>query len=329
VTDYWDNRVVVKYPEHCFATTFSPDWNDANYLDHPSGIVAAPNGGIYVVNTSGRLIRIDRNTGAQSIVYEPGAGSPPPTDVGDQPWGIDFFADGPLHFYVSASDGLWLASEEPGGGFVGSLVDGTLPATHFGVGVRGGSAVIDSVWVAAGASGMWAWDASDDTAAQVLPSASGEWFLDVDFADGELGLPVFTRVEEAGFGGCAAGTGGVFTAFEGVSALSQGGLFRCPFSLAFVPEQGEIYVADVASILVGGEGRVVKLRQSGDTWEQSLFIDAAELGVSFPAGIAYVPEPDAAALGAIALAALAAASRAVSVSRRTRAGRQVGSASLP
>jgi len=96
--------------------TFGPPPGGANLLVRPWDIVAAPDGDLYVVDfATDRLVRIDGRTGTQSIVRESDLD---PTDVGDVPNSIDVFEDdlGLLHFYVSASDGLHVASEQLGGG---------------------------------------------------------------------------------------------------------------------------------------------------------------------------------------------------------------------
>lgn len=315
VSDFYGGRVV-RVNRYGTAYTFSPQPGHTDHLVNPAGIVVEPDGDAYVADVAtDRLIRIDRRSGAQSVVREPDLdpfGEPPPTSIGNRPWGIDLFEDilGLRHLFVSAEDSLHAADEGLFvDGFQGSLRDATLPTSPFGLAVRSDGPVLDSVWIAAGADGLWSWDASEDTASQVLASAAGEWYLDVDFQQGVLGLPVFTRVEEEGLGGCVAGTGGVFSAFMGVHALSQGGLLRCPMSLAFVPERGAIYVADAAGLVAGGEGRVVMLRQGDPDWEQTLLVDSTELDIQAPLGIAYVPEPDATALGVAVLTALGVAMR--------------------
>ena len=97
--------------------TFGPPPGGANLLVRPWDIVAALDGDLDVVDfATDRLVRIDGRTGTQSIVRESDLD---PTDVGDVPNSIDVFEDdlGLLHFYVSASDGLHVASEQIGGGF--------------------------------------------------------------------------------------------------------------------------------------------------------------------------------------------------------------------
>lgn len=122
--------------------------------------------------------------------------------------------------------------------------------------------------------------APQGTATQVFsPAGPGEGTLDVDLG-GDLPVPIFARVAVEDFGGCAPGSGGMYAGFFGVTPLSEGGLFRCPMSLAYASDHGEIYVADAETLLGFGTGRIVGLEpDSSGVWQQLLFIDAAALGI--------------------------------------------------
>jgi hypothetical protein len=168
--------------------------------------------------------------------------------------------------------------------------------------------------VTAGDTFSCAIQASEPEDLRSFGNRPGVWSLDL--AEGEFWqAPVEASVEVEGLGGCRAGT-------AGVGLLMQGGPMRCPVALA--PAGNSVYVADAETLLGFGSGRILELRPdefppggARPRWNASIRVDAATLGVGFPAGIAFVPEPGGAAPGVAAGAALAAL-----FSRRSRGPRR-------
>ncbi len=135
---------------------------------------------------------------------------------------------------------------------------------------------------------------------------SGRWTLDLAFDESRASY-LASGANPDGFGGCKPGSAAISERTTGT--LSEGGLLRCPMSIAVASGSDEIYVADAATLL-GFGGRIVKLHREPDaSWSQSLLVDEATLGVPLPAGIAYVPEPAPGVLGAGVLGALAILAR--------------------
>lgn len=308
VTDYHGGRVV-RVDRTGAVETFSPPPGGTNLLSGPLGVTVVDDGPVFVVDVSENLVEIDRDTGVQSFAQH--SSGLAPVDIGSDPYGITHF-QGPteLALYVSSRTGLVLVAPNLDfGGFDRALLSAT-PTTGRGLAVRPNASGLaaEEIWVGTRNEGMWRWRPGPG-AEQILPpddtSEAGDAIHDIDFTRDALRAPVFTRVGFLGPGGCAPGTGGVFAAVLGVGPISQGGLLRCPLGVVLVPGRAEIYVTETGTIGPSGDGRIVRLASAGaGIWTQSLFVDAATLGVSLPAGLAFVPEPTGGALGGAALAAL-------------------------
>lgn len=322
VTDHYGKRVL-RVDRTGTVETFSPPLGSANLLSGPSGITVVDGGSVYVVD-GGRLVVIDRETGEQSVAQRSsGLG---PLDVGVGAWGLTHFQrPGELVLYVSSLEGLTVVAPNLDfGGFDGVLLGGP-PFGGLGVGVRPTPSGVDveEVWIGTGADGMWRWRPGPGFDQILTPdpgAEAGESIHDIEFARDGLRAPAFTKVAFLGSGACAPGSGGVFVVAFGVGPISQGGLLRCPLGLALVDSRQEIFVTEADSIGPGGDGRIVRLSSDGSgVWTQSVFVDAATLGVALPADVALVPEPTAGALAVAALGALGALSR-----RAGRGGRGPG-----
>lgn len=315
VTDHYGKRVL-RVDRAGNVETFSPPPGGANLLFGPTGITVVDGGQVYVLD-SGGLVVIDRETGEQSVAQRSsGLG---PLDVGINAAGIAHFQrPNELVLYVSSLEGFAIVAPNIDFGGFDSVLLGGPPFSGLGVGVRPTASGLDveDVWIGTLFDGMWRWRPGFDFE-QILMSdpgaEAGEAIYDIEFTRDELRAPVFTKVAFLGFGGCAPGTGGVFVAAFGVGPISQGGLLRCPLGLALMSSRQEIFVTEADSIGPSGDGRIVRLSStSPGIWTQSVFVDAATLGVALPADIALVPEPAAGALAAAALGALG------TLSRRTR-----------
>lgn len=312
VTDLWGNRVL-RVDSAGGVETFSPPPGGENLLAGPRGITVVDDGPVFVIDAFG-LIEIDRTTGIQSFAQDSsGLG---PVDVGVEPAGIDhFMRPTGLVLYVTSQTGLTIVGPNVDfGGFDSALLS-AVPTTGSGVGVRPDATGLDveEVWFGTFGDGLWSWDAAAG-AEQVLPpgpAEAAEIVDDVEFTRTAPRVPVFTKVAIQGPGNCEPGSGGVFAAVLGVGPISQGGLLRCPLGLALVPGRAEIFVTETGARGPSGDGRIVRLASAGaGIWTQSIFVDAATLDASVPAGLAFVPEPASGALAAAVLATLGLLARA-------------------
>ena len=175
--------------------------------------------------------------------------------------------------------------------------------------------------VAAGDNFSCAIQASEAEDLRSFAGPPGIWALDL--VEGQARFsPNHSFVEAEGFGGCKQGTAGI------TSTSAAGAVLRCPLGVA----RGDrsLVVADAETLLGFGSGRIVELRPgamppggSRPTWIPTIRVDAATLGVSYPAGIAFVPEPGAGALG------FAAGATLVALAARARDGRNASSGRHP
>jgi DNA-binding beta-propeller fold protein YncE len=69
ISDTSNDRILYVNPTNGPVRVFSPRNDEANLLDAPAGIDIDPTGAVFVLSSgTGRLVRIDPTTGAQTIV---------------------------------------------------------------------------------------------------------------------------------------------------------------------------------------------------------------------------------------------------------------------
>lgn len=309
VPDWNNERVLRVNPVTHAVSVYSPrNAAQPDLLDGPSDIAIDDAGIAWVINyESGRLIRIDPATGMQREMQEcPLFGVCSTLDLA-QPVGVA------VHSSPNNVE-LWVTSQSEHGltrisiGRILPTVDATQLVTEpFGhsVGLLEDDDGVDQVWYA----GAFA-----NSVFSYSPASGGDPVSIYD--EPSLNMKSL-RAHRVGSGNevlllrapadCGTpGTKGVYRLALGIAPVSENGLLNCPETLAIAPGAGPLtlYVLDFDDV---GTQRVIRIRESEEDPVQELVaelpVGSAGYGLAV-SPVTVVPEPNAAALAAIALVAL-------------------------
>ncbi len=312
---------------------FSPRDGGGNLIDTPRGIASSPEGEVYVTNyADGSLVKIDPETGAQSIVEFSWGGVFGPLDLGTHPAGVDVSVEAPAggdlrDVYVSSRGALYRVEQSLFGTTSTSLPypQGyeTAESALLSVDVPNDFAFIDvppSVLMSArGIGGVFVELPDTDFLVQGMESVywdvfSNGLFLSVLFDPGPCGwattgeLRVWDR-------GASPGTR--------YRSYATGAGFSCPGALTATPSEilpFSFYLIDQST----APPRILAF-DTGGAPPPTTVVATLPGGASYPDLTVYAPEPGDPWAGGIALAGLGAALRRRRLVRE--AGRSEGPAS--
>jgi hypothetical protein len=316
VSDSVDDRLLLFRPATGETFPFSPRiGSGTNHLDRPQGIVVDPAGPVWVASEqTGKLVRIDPETGVQSVVHGRNTSG---DDLGELTFGqyvrgLEMRKTAGLidatDLYVVGDGTLWLVARGILNSISASLVsDHSEFDTNYSylalLEVEGGNELTDVL--VAGYGGVTRYQVGIDSAYRSIFSG------DVRSA-AAFGSRVFIA-EADPCGPSPFPQSGIWEAVpptgNQLEPISIAGLIDCPVDLD-VYSEAEIYVLQHVDFDIRS---LVRLDLSGDTWTQTYL---GELGDStaqdtFQMAVVpenYVPEPAATPLGVgsgLALGALA------------------------